>query len=238
MSGSNAGTVLVAADGASLAQIAAHLVRALIGEAAANPERTAKIAISGGSTPRVMNRHLASLDVPWDRVDVFWVDERFVPYDNPRSNYGAAREDLFSKVTAPRVHAMPTSGDLNAAARDYAARLRETFSGHPPVFDLILLGIGDDGHTASLFPGEPFVDEEHQTVIGVPASGDREARLSLSRPVIAAAKRIVVLAQGEAKRGPIADARSEGSRKQTPARITRECQGEVLWLIDKAACPT
>lgn len=235
MSGNNAGTVLVTADPASLALVAAHLVRALIGEAAARGPDTAKIALSGGSTPRIMNRHLASLDVPWDRVDVFWVDERFVPYDSPRSNYGAAREDLFSRISAPRVHAMPTSGDPGAAARDYSARVRETFGGKPPVFDLILLGIGDDGHTASLFPEEPFVDDESTYCLSIPPSGDREARLTLSRPVITAAKRIVVLAQGATKKDPIARARSEGSRRQTPARITRECKGEVLWLIDAAA---
>lgn len=238
MSGNNAGAVLVAADPAALALTAAHLVRALVGEAAGRGQDTAKIALSGGSTPRVMNRHLASLDVPWDRVDVFWVDERFVPYDNPRSNYGAAREDLFSRVGAPRVHAMPTTGDIGAAARDYTARIRETWQGKPPVFDLVLLGIGDDGHTASLFPDEPFVDDESAYCLAIPANGDREARLTLSRPVITAARRIVVLAQGASKKDPIARARSEGSRRQTPARITRECKGEVLWLVDAAAQPS
>lgn len=237
MGGANSGTILVAADATSLALTAAHLVRALIGEAVGRGSDTAKIALSGGSTPRAMNRILAALDVSWDKVDVFWVDERFVPYDSPRSNYGAAREDLFSRVSAPRVHAMPTSGDPGAAARDYAARLRETFGGKPPVFDLVLLGIGDDGHTASLFPDEPFVDDESSTVLAIPPSGDREARLTLSRPVLTAAKRVVVLAQGAAKKGPIASARSEGSRQKVPARITRECRGEVLWLVDQAALP-
>ena len=143
MSGNN-GTVLVAHDPPALATIAAHLVRALIGEAAARGPDTAKIALSGGSTPRAMCQKLAMLDVPWDKVDVFWVDERFVPYDNPRSNYGAAREDLFSRVSAPRVHAMPTSGDLQAAARDYHAKVRETFAQLQQIgFRGVLLKVGE-----------------------------------------------------------------------------------------------
>lgn len=234
---SNDGTLLVAADAAALALTAAHLVRALIGEAAHRRSDTVKIALSGGSTPRVMNRHLAGLEVPWSKVDVCWVDERFVAYDSPRSNFGAAREDLFSRVNDARVYPMPGGGDLSSAARDYAARLREVFGGGPPVFDLVLLGIGDDGHTASLFPDEPFVDDEGATVLAIPPSGDREARITLSRKVITSAKRILVLAQGEAKKVPIARARSAGSRRETPARLVRECQGEVLWLIDADARP-
>ncbi|MCS6898430.1 MAG: 6-phosphogluconolactonase [Myxococcales bacterium] len=238
----NQGDTLIAADGEALARIAAHLVRAWVSEAAA-VRGVARVALSGGSTPRAMNRLLASMDLPWSATEWYWVDERFVPADSPRSNLGAARSDLFDRLLAPprAIHGMPHGPSLDESAVAYEATLAASFGlpgpsiGTYPVFDLLLLGVGDDGHTASLFPGEPFVDVEDRWVIPVPPGEGHEARLTLSRPVIVHARRVVVMAQGASKRGPIQQARAPGSLREVPARLVREVRGELLWLLDAAA---
>jgi 6-phosphogluconolactonase len=242
----NAGELLVAADADALARVAAHFVRAWVLEATARGDAPARIALSGGSTPKAMFRVLAGLSLPWPKTEWFWVDDRAVPADNPRSNYGAARADLFDRVSVPadRVHPMTPDGpDLDAVARRYEARLAERFGlrgpggGEAPAFDLVLLGIGDDGHTASLFPGEPHVDVADRWVIAVPAAEGREARLTLTAPVIAASRRALVLAQGQAKREPIRKARAAGDLREVPARVTQQVRGELYWLVDAAARP-
>ena len=138
---------------------------------------------------------------------------------------------------------MPGEGSLDEGADAYEAALVRSFGlprpadggTAPPCFDLLLLGIGDDGHTASLFPGEDAVERSDRWVLPIAASGDREARLSLSRPVITAARRVVMLAQGESKREPLRQARAEGPLRDIPSRLTREVDCELLWLLDKAA---
>jgi 6-phosphogluconolactonase len=249
MTQANLGAVLVAPDGDALAATAAHLVRALVSEAAlASRDGVARVALSGGSTPRAMCRVLRHLDVPWPATEWFFVDERAVPADSPRSNFGAAREDLFGGLSTPPrgLHPMVASPDaLDAAATEYEAALGRSFGMVPPggaptplpSFDLLLLGVGDDGHTASLFPGDAFIDVEDRWVVGVPAAPGREARLTLTRPVITAARRVIVLAQGAAKKGPIERARSGGPLREVPSRLTQEIRGELLWLVDSAANP-
>lgn len=233
---------LIASDGAALARTAAHLVRAWLAEAA-HARGVARVAISGGSTPRAMNRVLAPMDLPWDKTEWFWVDDRAVPHDNPRSNYGAARADLFDRLEAPprAVHPMPVGPDLSACADAYEEAIARSFGvargGPPPSFDLLLLGVGDDGHTASLFPGDAAVDVDDRWVTPVAAAEGREARLSLTRPAITAARRVVVLAQGASKRGPLQQARAPGSLREVPSRLTREVRGELLWLVDAEAAP-
>jgi 6-phosphogluconolactonase len=233
---------LIAADGDALARTAAHLVRAWVSEAAA-ARGVARVALSGGSTPRAMNRLLAAMDLPWTSTEWFWVDDRFVPPENPRSNLGAARADLFDRLpTAPRaVHGMPFGPDPAACAETYEMTLASAFglpgpgAGPLPAFDLLLLGVGDDGHTASLFPGDPYIDETTRWVIPVAEAEGREARLTLSRPVITAARRVVVLAQGPSKREPLRLARAPGPLREVPSRLVREVQGELLWLLDASA---
>jgi 6-phosphogluconolactonase len=246
VSGENRGEVLVAADAEALAGLAAHFLRAWVLEAVARGDGApARVALSGGSTPRAMFRVLAGLALPWEKTEWFWVDERAVPVDHPRSNYGAARADLFERVPVPpgRVHPLAPDGpDLAAVAGRYEALLAERFGlpgrgGAPPAFDVMLLGIGDDGHTASLFPGEPTVDVADRWVAAVPAGEGREERLTLTAPVIAAARRAVVLVQGESKREPVRKARAAGDLREVPARVTRQVRGELYWLVDAAARP-
>jgi 6-phosphogluconolactonase len=237
---------LVAADGESLARIAAHFTRAWVTEAVA-ARGVARVAISGGSTPRVMNRILASLALPWAATEWFWVDERFVEHQSPRSNYGAARQDLFDALSTPPrgVHPVPFGASAEASADEYERTIARSFDlkrpgeggERLPVFDLLLLGVGDDGHTASLFPGDAEIERTDRWVLPVAAAEGREARVTLSRPVITAARRVVVLAQGASKRGPIQRAREAGSLREVPSRLTREVSGELLWLLDAAANP-
>jgi 6-phosphogluconolactonase len=244
----NAGTVIAAADPTSLALMAAHLVRAWIG-ASFSPSSSVKVAISGGSTPRAMFRILATLPMKWGSVEWFWVDERCVPASSDRSNFGAARADLFSHVPVPpsNVHPMvlPDRSEPDEMAKEYEKLLAKRFGlagprggGAVPKFDLILIGIGDDGHTASLFPGETHVNIDNRWTIGVPMSGEREARVTLTRPVLTQARRVVVLAQGANKRPQIEAARQAGSLVEVPSRLTREVTGELIWLVDAAAAPS
>ncbi|MCU0658976.1 MAG: 6-phosphogluconolactonase [Polyangiaceae bacterium] len=237
----NTGETLVAADGDALARIAAHLVAAWAREAAA-ARGVARVALSGGSTPRAMNRLLASMELPWSQIELYWVDDRFVPADHPRSNLGAARADLLDHLaTPPRgVHGMPHGPSLERCALDYEQTLARGFGlagpgGPLPSFDLLLLGVGDDGHTASLFPGDAAVDEVGRWVVPVSAAEGREERLSLTRPVLTAARRVAVLAQGASKREPLRRARQQGPLGEVPARLVQQVQGELLWLLDAAA---
>lgn len=233
----SAGELLVADDPASLAKLAARLFVGAAAEAAL-ARGVARVALSGGSTPTAMFRELATMEVPWSHVEVFWVDERAVPPSSDRSNYGVAKEALFGRLARPPrgLYAMPGAApDLDEAAKAYAGVLERSFGGPPGPLDLVLLGIGDDGHTASLFPGDATIDLVDRAVTAVPAAPGREARLTLTRPTLTAARRIFVLAQGASKREPIARARSEGSLAETPARIVREAAGDVVWLVDRAA---
>jgi len=245
----NFGDILVAANSDSLARIGAHLIRTWITETVQR-NGTARIALSGGSTPRAMFRVLATFSLPWQQTEWFWVDERTVPMDSPRSNFGAAREDLFRHVpVAPEcLHAMVTDDGSNpeASAKRYEQLLAEKFaldepstdhSDTCPVFDLVLLGVGDDGHTASLFPHERSLDVMDRWVLAVPAKGEREARITLTRPVLTQARRVVMLAQGAGKQTIIRKARSPGVLSETPARLTQAVQGELIWLVDQEAWP-
>jgi 6-phosphogluconolactonase len=204
---------------------------------------SASIALSGGNTPRDAYGLLAmDTSVDWTKVDVLWVDERAVQPSDDRSNFLHAKEMLLdpAHVPASRVHRMPADAqDLAAAARDYERIVRATVvtgDRGVPAFDVMVLGIGDDGHTASLFPGDPTVDIVDRLVVSVPAKGEREARLTLTAPVIEASHAIIVMAVGKGKNGPLERAwLVEGSTRDTPARIIRHARGSVAWIIDRAA---
>ncbi len=239
----NRGEVLVCAEPTALARAAATMFVSFLHEAIAE-RGVARVALSGGSTPRAMFDVLSTMVAPWADTELFWVDERAVPPESERSNFGAASASLVGKLTVPPrgVYAMPaTTTPLADAAREYSATLAARFgvstAGPPPAFDVVWLGIGDDGHTASLFPGDSAVTETSRWVLDVPAAPGREARLTLSRAVLAAARRVVVLAQGAAKREPITRARTAGDAAETPARVIGDVRGQVIWLVDEAARP-
>lgn len=203
----------------------------------------ASIALSGGNTPRDTYVRLArEPDIDWTHVTVVWVDERAVAPTDDRSNYRWAKETLLDAARIPpdRVHPMPAEDpDCGAASHAYELALREAVAldaeGVPSI-DVVVLGIGDDGHTASLFPGEPTVHVRDRLVACVPAATSREPRMTLTPPVLEHARAVFVLAVGAAKRPALQRAWSDqGDLAQTPARVIRECRGDVTWIVDRAA---
>ncbi len=205
--------------------------------------RRASLALSGGNTPRDAYARLGrELGIDWTKVDVFWVDERAVAPTDARSNYGAAKATLLDQaaVPAPRVRRMRAEApDREDAARDYERLIRENVPADAqgtPAFDLVVLGIGDDGHTASLFPGDATVEVVDRLVVAVAAKPGREARLTVTSPIIEHARAVVVIAAGASKREALERVWSiQGDLQSTPARIIRQCHGSVTWIIDKAA---
>ena len=203
----------------------------------------ATLALSGGNTPRDAYAELARAPgIDWSRVEVFWVDERAVAPTDDRSNYRWAKSTLIDGATIPlaSVHRMPADeSDLQAAARAYETTLRSRVGAGPsgfPEFDAVVMGIGDDGHTASLFPGESTVDLEDRWVAAVPASGAREARLTITRPVIQHASQTFVLAVGKGKHDALGRAwAASGDLHATPSRLLLQCRGDVTWICDDSA---
>ena len=203
---------------------------------------TAAIALSGGSSPLEAYRLLAQQTIDWNKVHVYWVDERAVPPTHDRSNYGQAKKALLDPAQIPEssIHRMRgEASDLAVAAADYEAELRDTVKsklGGLPSLDLLVMGIGDDGHTASLFPGDRTVHVTDKLVAAVPAKGDREARLTLTAPVLENARSSVVLVLGKAKHPALERIwATHGDIDETPSRVIRGFRGSICWVIDRAA---
>jgi 6-phosphogluconolactonase len=170
------------------------------------------------------------------------VDERGVPPTHERSNFAGAKEALLdpAHVPGPNVHRMRgEASDLAIAASEYETELRETIAdkvGGLPVIDLVVLGIGDDGHTASLFPGESTVNVTDKLVCAVPGAGAREARLTLTTPMLENARASVVIVLGAGKHAALERVWAvNGDLATTPSRIIRNFRGSITWVIDRAA---
>lgn len=203
------------------------------------------IALPGGSTPKSLFNLLATnarTVMPWDRTFFFWGDERHVPPTDPDSNYRMAEEIMLSKipVAAGNVFRIPAENpDAAAAAEAYEQTLRKFFQlepGRVPVFDLILLGMGPDGHTASLFPGSAGLQEENRLVIANWVDKLKTSRLTLTLPVLNAARCVAFLVSGTDK-APALHAVLEGevAGEQYPSKLIRPVDGKLIWLIDRAA---
>jgi 6-phosphogluconolactonase len=195
------------------------------------------VALSGGSTPRTTYALLASDEfaarVDWPRVRVFWGDERCVPPDHPDSNYRMAREALLDKVPIPTENVHRMRGELppDQAATAYQAEL-EAVLGASGRFDLILLGMGADGHTASLFPGTAALEERERTVVAVYVKRLRAWRVTLTLPVINAGRHVLFLVSGTAKAPTLARIRAG---ELLSAGLVQPDQGQLTWLVDMAA---
>ncbi len=223
-------------DGNTLAARAAELFMESMQSSVRQRDRFT-VALSGGHTPVAAHKAIANLGspahTPWRKTHVFWGDERCVPPDDEHSNERMARETLLSRVPIPEVqiHPMRCAGNTDAAARKYQDVLQDTF-GSLPHFDLILMGMGADGHTASLFPGSPLLTETVRWVGGAHHAGDGFNRMTLTFPVINAADRVVFLVSGREKAEPLKRAISGDSG--VPAGRVRPA-GELYWLVDSAA---
>ena len=194
----------VAASAEELYLRAAEVVTRRVGDVVRSAGRCS-LVLAGGSTPRPLYALLASRfreKIPWDRVHLFWGDERYVAHDDAKSNYRMAKEALLDHVPCPsrNIHPMRTDvADPDAAARDYESTLGEFFSGGEPRFDVVLLGLGDDGHTASLFPGSPALDERERWVVAATAPVEPRSRLTLTLPVLTQAMQTHFLVTGAGK---------------------------------------
>ena len=200
------------------------------------------VALSGGNTPRQLYERLAKLDlasrVNWEAVHLFWGDERCVPPDHADSNYRMAMESLRVPIPEKNIHRIQGELPPEEAAARYENQLRDFF-GDAPRFDLILLGLGDDGHTASLFPASPALNESTRWAVAVqhttpPPPG--VPRVTLTLPVINNAQDIIFLVAGTGKARRVAEALGKTSRpNELPAQAIRPVHGNLAWLIDKAA---
>ncbi len=239
-------TLQVCPDAEHASRAAAEVVVAVAREAIADRDRFT-LVLSGGSTPRRLYQILAEPplrdQVNWSKVEFFWGDERPVPPTSPDSNFRMAREALLGPlgIADAQIHRLPAErANLDAAAQEYQmeiARVLDTsFLSEPPQFDLVLLGVGPDGHTVSLFPATPALKETHQWVVRNPVLKLRSDRLTMTPMLLNRAACIVFLVTGYEKadilteilEGPI-------DTQRLPAQIVRPPKGRVQWFLDEAA---
>lgn len=254
--------VEVLADKGAIATRATALVVERI-EAVLARKRFCSVVLSGGSTPKPLYAALAERSLPWDRLLIFWGDERYVPSDHPDSNEKMAREAWLDRVPIPadQVFAMPTgAGDPAIDAAAYGDILQQVFEapdsrfreerpdGEPWRWDIVLLGMGDDGHTASLFPGTEIL-EETDALVAVGQKGD-QPRISLTFSALNRSDWVAFLVAGANKQEPLKQVLPVSLGIQSPASVTGEGRsplvqqypssgiqpsGDMLWLLDEAA---
>ncbi len=236
--------VRVSRDAAALVAAAADLfVDAAVD--AVDARGVFHVALSGGSTPRGLYERLAKdvdtrARVPWAGIEWWFGDERHVPPDDPQSNFRMAREALLAHapIDPARVHRMRGEDrDADRAAREYERDLREKFrvsGGARPRLDLVWLGLGPDGHTASLFPGTDALAERDRLVVANTVPAMQTTRLTLTLPALNAARRVAFLAAGGEKSAILARV-LEGPPDRFPAQRVQPEDGEVVWLVDAAA---
>jgi 6-phosphogluconolactonase len=230
--------VQVFGDREALVRAAAVELRKLVRDAVASRGRC-HLALAGGSTPADLYRELARNDeLPWDRVHVWFGDERHVPPAHPDSNYRMVHETLLGEAHLPaaNVHRIPAELPADEAARAYESELRGAFPGPLPRFDLALLGLGEDGHTASLFP-ESDALEVRGRLVAAPFVARLDAhRITLTAPVLCAARAVWFLAVGERKAAITRDVlRGPEDGQRLPAQLVHPSDGTLVWWLDADA---
>jgi 6-phosphogluconolactonase len=207
------------------------------------------VALSGGSTPRSIYELLANDQktsekrLPWERIFVFFGDERHVPPTDPESNYRMANESLLSKVPIPEQNIFRVAAELdaNTAALQYEQQLLRFFNLDPsqseawPRFDLIMLGMGPDGHTASLFPGSPALQETQRKVVANWVEKFKSFRITFTFPVLNHAAEVMFTVSGEGKAEILNDVLKNPDKTLYPSQRVQPENGRLLWIIDKAA---
>jgi 6-phosphogluconolactonase len=210
-----------------------------LAHASATDKKRFNIALSGGSTPKALFEFLAEEPfIQWDDVHIWWSDERCVPPDHEDSNYRMANEALLQNIVIPQENIHRMQGELNPtnAATTYAKTLNDLFPTSPPVFDLILLGMGDDGHTASLFPGMPAIYEHNKLVVGHYVGKLKAWRITLTPVVINAAANVMFLVTGKNKAEPLRQVfRGVFQPHIYPSQIIQPRKGSLTWMLDKDA---
>ena len=200
------------------------------------------IALAGGSTPKLLYSLLATeyaSQISWDRILVFWGDERYVPHDDEKSNYRMAKEVLLDRVPLPASHVFPIPTHITNpkdSATAYAAELKQKLALSIGRFDLILLGMGDDGHTASLFPGSPALKEEQRAVVAAPAPVEPKQRITLTYPILNQARNVYFLVAGESKGPGLRCVLGKPSEvTECPSSGVKPVDGRLVWWVDEAA---
>jgi 6-phosphogluconolactonase len=202
------------------------------------------IALSGGSTPKTLYGLLATEpyrgQLDWSSIEIFWSDERCVPPDNDDSNYAMAHEALLSKIPIPpnHIHRMPADkADRDAASQEYTLEMQRTFGTNGiPSFDLLQLGMGPDGHTASLFPHQPSLREQQRLVMPVIVPKPPPPRLTFTPPLLNAARNILFLVTGSDKAEAVhAVLEGDYQPEEYPTQIVRPPNGEITWMLDTNA---
>lgn len=228
-------------DANHLAHTAAELFVALAKPAIAEQGRFT-VALSGGSTPKALYQLLArepyANQIEWPHVHIFWGDERCVSPDHPDSNYRMAREAFLQYVPLLPENIHPMHGDIDPAqaSAEYEQQLRIFFGNGLPAFNLVLLGMGDDGHTASLFPGTAAIHEQNRWVIGHYVEKLESWRLTLTPPVINAAAQITFLVAGKSKAERLRDVLKGPYQPDVlPSQIVKPTEGRLVWLVDEEA---
>jgi len=232
------GRIEILADPHALAR---HVVEWMTAAALAT-KRPFRVSLCGGSTPKRLYELLASDDFrtrfPWDRVVWYWSDERFVPYSHPESNFRMTREAMLAAAPVPleNIHPVPVDGTPEEAASRYERTLQEAYGGAvldpaKPLFDVTLLGLGRDGHTASLLPGEPVLQERKRWVSVVP-HGRPEVRITMTYPLLESSRKVAFVVAGKEKAAIVGAIRAGGS--QVPAARLSPV-GELVWFLDRAA---
>jgi 6-phosphogluconolactonase len=234
--------VEILADKAALVQRALSLVCDRIHQSIVD-HGYCTLALAGGSTPKPLYEALAQQDLPWSKLYIFWGDERYVGVDHPDSNAGMAKRAWLDQVAIPpeQIFIAPTGeSDPAASAQQYETNLKDVFTqlqalsaGGVPVFDLVLLGTGDDGHTASLFPHTPALSiHDRWVTVGVKQN---EPRITFTVPLINHSRMVVFLAAGANKQNALSHIFAEvDDDRAYPARLIRP-QGELWWLLDQPA---
>ncbi|TMI72974.1 MAG: 6-phosphogluconolactonase [Bacteroidetes bacterium] len=197
------------------------------------------VALSGGTTPKRFYEILSSTEfsknIPWKKVFLFWSDERFVSHSSPDSNYNMAKKSLLDKIDIPpkNIFPVPVTGDPGQNARQYEATIRKFFANKLPAFDWLLLGTGDDGHTASLFPHTPVLIENRRLVKPVWIADKQSWRITFTFPLINKARQIVFLVSGKEKSKVVSAVFHKPVKKIYPVQYVNA--EKSLWMLDKAA---
>ncbi|MGH9863360.1 MAG: 6-phosphogluconolactonase [Candidatus Acidiferrales bacterium] len=234
------GTLVICPDLESLSREAAQRFVAAVAETLQGRGESFSVALSGGATPRRFYELLASDEfrpkIPWTHLHIFWGDERMVSPDHAESNYRVAREALLTHIPLPpqNIHPIAAHTSAEQAALAYEQELRTHFGRWGrPVFDLALLGLGADGHTASLFPGATALEEKQRWVVAHVRGVNQHARVTLTLPVFNQARRVFFLVTGKEKASALQAALAGGSH--WPAQRVNPEKGELVFLVDAAA---